>query len=60
MIQANRNNISSFMKNQIGDPYSINTSKYSNTTWYCSKLQFLAYYLVGVDIDSNGVALCIH
>lgn len=55
MSSAQITNICNYQKNQVGKPYSLLGGKYDDTKFYCSKLQWLAYYIYrGVDIDYDG------
>ncbi|WP_051430850.1 YiiX/YebB-like N1pC/P60 family cysteine hydrolase [Thermicanus aegyptius] len=39
---------------QIGEPYSLTTSKDDTTRWYCSKLVWYAWNQQGYDLDPDG------
>lgn len=55
MSSAQITNICNYQKKQTGKPYTLYGGKYDDTQFYCSKLQWLAYYIHrGVDIDRDG------
>jgi len=52
-----RNAAGWYARAQIGEPYTIWTSKTNQSKWYCSKLVWAGYYWNsngGIDLDSNG------
>ena len=54
LTNSQRSSIVSYQTSQVGDLYATST-KWTENTWYCSKLQWRAYYnATGVDIDKNG------
>lgn len=52
---SERNDARNYAKQQDPDEYSLWTSKWNSSSWYCSKLAWKAYYeKIGIDIDYNG------
>ncbi len=46
-----------YARAQVGEPYTIWTSKTNQSRWYCSKLVWASYYWRSgraIDLDSNG------
>jgi Permuted papain-like amidase enzyme, YaeF/YiiX, C92 family len=54
LSNANIQAIVNYQNKQLGKTYSFSYAKYSEDVWYCSKLQWRAYYNVGINIDSDG------
>lgn len=52
--ESQRQSAVSFMRGQIGKPYSLNpirlNKSYSSEEWYCSELVYAAYNSVGIDV----------
>ena len=52
-----RNQAGGYAVAQLGEPYTLWTSKTNQSKWYCSKLVWASYYWrsgKAIDLDSNG------
>jgi len=52
-----RNSATSYARAQLGEPYTIYTSKTNQSKWYCSKLVWAGYYWrsnKSINLDPNG------
>jgi uncharacterized protein YycO len=52
-----RNNAAGYARAQVGESYTLFTSKTNQSRWYCSKLVWAGYYWRSgrsIDLDSNG------
>ena len=49
----------SYAQLQLGEPYSLFTTRNSTSSWYCSKLIWAAYKSQGLDLESTFNAMMI-
>jgi uncharacterized protein YycO len=49
----------SYAERQLGEPYTLFTTRNSTDSWYCSKLIWAAYMSQGIDLESTINAMMI-
>jgi|GEM_PF-4499143 len=52
---TNKNNAVSYAANQIGEPYKLSGGRWSEDSWYCSKLVWRAYYNQDIDLEGRNL-----
>lgn len=49
-----KTNAVKYAEAQLGDPYSLATTRWTEDKWYCSKLVWRAWYNQGFDIEGRS------
>lgn len=53
---ATKSKAVTYAEGQLGEPYSLFSTRNSTNSWYCSKLVWAAYYYNGLDLESTFTA----